>query len=122
MLTKDDVLIVSRHPDLGRLVDEWLAAKNAKIPLDGLDGVKLDGLDQIKFAECRRRDRVHWEDVVDKVVVGCLPLHLAGETKAIIEPVLRVPFDRRGTSLTLDQLKEFCDGIAFYRVHRQRIA
>ena len=61
-------------------------------------------------------DRATKKMVVDKHVIGNLPLHLAARCHTITSVAMSVPLEMRGRELTLDELREVYRSVHTYRV------
>jgi len=54
-----------------------------------------------------------------KNVIGVLPLHLAARCKSVTEIPLRLPESLRGSELTCEQVRQYADPPATYRVYTE---
>jgi putative CRISPR-associated protein (TIGR02620 family) len=92
--TTETTLVVSRHPAMLALLRErGIVSENAVILAHVSEG-----------------------DVKSRHVVGTLPLRLAALTASITEIELRVPADRRGAELGLDELRRYAGATRTYAV------
>ena len=89
-----EVIIVTRHMSLARYIkDIGLAPMNAKV---------------YSFAKP--------EDVRDKDVIGILPYHIACNARSITEIKMRLPREKEGIELTMEEVEHYATPPKKYKV------
>lgn len=56
------------------------------------------------------------DQVRGKNVIGNLPMHLAAQAASIMSITINVPVEKRGSELTVEELREYTTDFCWYRV------
>ena len=59
------------------------------------------------------------EDAVGKRVCGVVPMHIAAEADSVVLARMRIPRNRRGIEIPLDELRGYVHGWDTYRVTKE---